>query len=408
VRVLLVHDYGRPTGGAELQTLALRDGLRAAGHDVRLLASRAALAPGPLVADDTCFGTTRGRLQVVSQLANPSAHAALRRAIAEHRPDVVHVRMFLAQLSPLIMRPLARVPSVFHVATYRAICPRYTKLLPDGRPCTEPAGLACLRHRCVTPQSWPLHLAQLGLWRRWRGNFDAVVTLSEAARAQLEAAGVGPVEVIPNGVADRPARPPLAGPPTIGYAGRLSPEKGVDVLLRAFARLRSVRPDARLVVAGDGPERAALGTLSRALGLDDRVEWWGHVARDELERRFDRVWVQVSPHVWAEPFGNVVTEAMVRGTAVVASRVGGPAEILDQGQTGVLVEPGHHEPLAAALDELLSDPSRLDRIGAAARRTARRRYSHAAMVANVEALHRRLVERATGERTGLVVRGARP
>src|SRR5690606_28974573 len=86
VRVLLVHDYGRPTGGAELQTLALRDGLRAAGHDVRLLASRAALAPGPLVADDTCFGTTRGRLQVVSQLANPSAHAALRRAIAEHRP----------------------------------------------------------------------------------------------------------------------------------------------------------------------------------------------------------------------------------------------------------------------------------------------------------------------------------
>ena len=398
MRVLLVHDYGRPTGGAELQTLALRDGLRAAGHDVRLVTSRAALAPGPLLADDTCFGTTRGRLQVVSQLANPSALATVRRAVAEHRPDVVHVRMFLAQLSPLIMPALAAVPAVFHVATYRAICPRYTKLLPDGRPCTEPAGLACLRHRCVTPQSWPLHLAQLRLWRRWRGVFDAVVTLSGAARAQLESAGVGPVEVIPNGVDDRPARPPLAGPPTVGFAGRLSPEKGVDVLLRAVARLRARRPDARLVVAGDGPERGALAALSRDLGLDGHVEWWGHLPRDEMERLFDGVWVQASPHLWAEPFGNVVTEAMVRGTAVVASAAGGPAEILDQGETGVLVPPGDVGALAGALGDLLEDPPRVDRMGAAARATARRDYSHAAVVARVEALHRRLVQRPEPDR----------
>lgn len=394
MRVLLVHDYGRPTGGAELQTLALRDGLRTAGHDVRLLTSRASLAPGPLLADDACFGTTRGRLQVVSQLANPSALVALRRAIAEHRPDVVHVRMFLAQLSPLIMRALAEVPAIYHVATYRAICPRYTKLLPDGRPCTEPAGRACLRNRCVTPQSWPLHMAQLGLWQRWRHVFDAVVTLSDAARAQLEADGIGPVEVIPNGVDDRPARPPLAGAPTVGFAGRLSPEKGVDVLLQAIARLRPAHPDLRLVVAGDGPERGRLVALADDLGLTERVEWWGHLTRDEMERRFDHVWVQASPHLWAEPFGNVITEAMARGTALVASATGGPAEIVDDGTTGVLVAPGDVDALAGALGDLLAEPTRIDRIGAAAREAARRDYSHPAVVARVEALHRRVVAEA--------------
>ena len=394
MRVLLVHDYGTATGGAELQVLALRDGLRAAGHEVRLFTSRASLQPAPVEADDTCFGTTRGRLQVVSQLANPSAVAGLRRVLAEFRPDVVHVRMFLAQLSPAILPLLRGVPAVYQVVTYRPICPRYTKVLPDGSACRVPAGVACLRNRCVTPQSWPLHMAQLALWRRWRHAFDAVVTLSDAARRQLEAAGLGPVEVVPNGVEPRPARPPLTGPPSVAFAGRLSPEKGVGVLLEAFARVVADHPDARLIVAGDGPDRPRLGRLVEELGLGDAVEMYGHLDRAELERRFDVAWVQTVPGLWAEPFGNVVTEAMVRGTAVVASGVGGPAEIVDEGRTGALVPPGDPAALAAALSGLMADRDRAEALGAAGRATALTKYSPAAVVTRFEALYERLTETA--------------
>src|SRR3954471_4377221 len=102
MKILLVHDYAMPVGGAEIRTLALRSALRRRGHDARLLASSAGLKPGQSQADYLCFGTL-SRYRTLVQTLNPSAAWRLRRVLAEFRPDVVHVRMFLTQLSPLIL-----------------------------------------------------------------------------------------------------------------------------------------------------------------------------------------------------------------------------------------------------------------------------------------------------------------
>lgn len=416
MRVLLVHDYGTPTGGAELQVLALRRGLRARGHEVRLFASRASLTTGQagaaFEADAGCFGTTVGRLQAVSRTANPSAVWGLRRELRAFRPDVVHVRMYREQLSPLILSALSRVPVLYHAATYEAICPVGTKLLPDGSACRDPAGRACLRHRCLTPQSWVLAMGQRGLARRWDASIDAVAALSHAARRRLEAGGLdAEIEVLPNGVPGRPARPPLTGPPLVAFAGRLVVPKGVDVLLRAFAAavgaagpaagpadpgLAGARPDrgladARLLVAGHGPEAGRLAALAQRLGLTGRVELTGHLDRAEVERRFDAAWVQAVPGRWEEPFGNVVTEAMVRGTAVVASAVGGPAEVVRDGVTGTLVPPGDVPALAAALRRVLGDRDLAERWGAAGREVALKEYTEDLALDRIERRYRALV-----------------
>lgn len=389
MKVLLVHDYGTATGGAELQMLALREGLRERGYDARLFSSRASLVPGEQHADYTCFGSTK-RLQVLSQTANPSAYLALRRALATFKPDVVHVRMFLWQLSPLILPLLRDVPSLYQVAVHKPICPKGTKLLPDGSPCRDPAGLACLRHRCLTPQSWVPLMVQMELWQRWRHAFDQVVTLSDAVRVRLEEAGIGPVEVIHNGVPERPMRPPLSGPPTLAYGGRLSAEKGVDVLLHATARVRAHVPEARLLVAGAGPEAPRLHALAEHLGLSEHVTWLGHLPRAEMERQFDTVWVQAVPSLWEEPFGNVTTEAMMRGTAVVASRVGGQREIVRPGETGFLVPPGQVPELTRALVTLLGDRERAEQMGQTGRARALSHFSRRRCLDQFVALYERL------------------
>ena len=122
LRVLMINDYGMASGGAELQMLALRDGLRARGHSVRLFTSDAALVPGfPLLADRSCRGRTDA-MQALSQTVNFSARAALREELAAYPPDVVHIRMFLWQLSPLILPVLRDVPVLFQAAVYKAIC----------------------------------------------------------------------------------------------------------------------------------------------------------------------------------------------------------------------------------------------------------------------------------------------
>ncbi len=372
MKILLLHDYGTATGGAELQILALRQNLRDRGHDARLFSSRSSLVPGsPVLSDYTCFGTNSLCFQFLSNTVNPSAYLSLRHVLKEFQPDVVHVRMFLWQLSPLILPLLKDVPCLYQTAVYKAICPVGTKLLPDGSPCNDPPGRACLRHGCLmVPQTWPVFMLQQKLWQRWRNAFNLVVALSHAMKSILEAAGIEPIEVVHNGVPSRPMRPSLSDPPTVAYAGRLAPEKGVGVLLRAFARAKTLIPKARLVIAGQGFEELNLRTLATELGVSDSVVWLGHLPRQEMEKHFDSAWVQVVPSLWAEPFGNVTTEAMMRGTAVIASNVGAQPEIVSDGTTGFLVPPNDVDALTKALQRLLLNPTLAEQMARAGRERA--------------------------------------
>ncbi|MBW4670323.1 MAG: glycosyltransferase family 4 protein [Cyanomargarita calcarea GSE-NOS-MK-12-04C] len=375
MKILLLNDLGTPTGGAELQMLSLRQNLRDRGHDARLLSSRATpVADTKLLADYSCFGSN-SRLQVLTQTVNPSAYSRLRQILHDFQPDVVHVRIFMGQLSPLILPLLRDVPCLYQMAMYRAICPKGTNTLPDGSPCQVSAGSACLRYGCMTPQSWAILMVQRQLWQRWRGAFDLMLALSYAMKAQLEAAGITPVQVVYNGVPFRSMRSPLASPPTVAFAGRLVPEKGVSILLQAFARACTQVPQARLLIAGQGGEEAALRTLAAKLGVAANVTWLGHLPRTDMEKHFDSAWVQVIPSLWAEPFGNVTTEAMMRGTAVIASTVGAQPEIVSEGTTGFLYPPHDVEALTAALLRLLLNPEKAEQMGQAGHQRACTHFS---------------------------------
>lgn len=366
MRVLLLNDYGTPTGGAELVVLGLRDEFRRRGHDARLLASTAHPHGGTSVADYSCFGLA-GKARGVTQVWNPSARRRLRTILREFDPDVVHVRLFLSQLSPAILPLLADRPAIFHAAWYRSVCPLGTKLLPDGTICNDPAGVACLRHRCVPPYAAPTVLAQTTLWRRQRGVFDAVVANSEATRRRLTEAGIAVTHTIWNGVADLGERAPLDGRPTVIFAGRLVREKGVDVLVEAFQAVVDRVPSARLVVFGEGPERRLLEQRTAELALRDAVTFAGFVARAELERAARSAWVQVVPSRWDEPFGNVAAESLMRGTPVVVSGSGGMAEFVNDGETGRHVTPGDATMLASAIATLLEDREANEAMGRNAR-----------------------------------------
>lgn len=390
MKILLVNDYGTATGGAELQMLSLRQNLRDRGHEVRLFSSNAMLVPDShLLADYHCFGTNT-RLQVLSQTCNPSAYWNLRQTLQEFVPDVVHVRMFMWQLSPLILPLLQKVPCLYQTAVYKAICPVGTKILPDGSPCQDRAGKACLSNNCLTVQSWVTYMIQRSLWLHWREAFDSIVALSHGMRENLEAAGIEPVEVVYNGVPERPPRPPLSDPPTVAFAGRLSLEKGVDVLLQAFAQVLKDIPEARLLVAGQGGEKTQLLTLAEKLGISGPIIWLGHVSRDELEEHFNSAWVQVVPSLWDEPFGNVTTEAMMRGTAVIASAVGAQPEIIEANVTGFLVPPKDDRSLAVALIRLLSDPNLAEQMGQAGRQRALHHFSEDRRTENFLELYQKI------------------
>lgn len=374
MKVLLVNDYAINKGGANIDLLALRDWLRQRGHDARLFATYAMGGRGRTLADYECFGTT-SRFRTLLQTANPWAFWALRRVLGEFRPDVVHVRMFLGQLSPLILLLLKHWPSLYHTAIYEAICPLATKMLPDRNPCSYSAGIVCFRERCLPLRAVLPQMLRMKLWQRWHGAFRLMVANSEAVRSRLVDEGIGPVEVIWNGVPIQSQRPPLSSPPTVAFAGGLVQGKGVDVLLKAFAKVVGQVPEARLLLAGEGPQQKHLRELMVELGLSANVSMLGHIPRLELEQHFASAWVQAVPSIREETFGLVAAEAMMRGTAVVASRSGGLNEIVQNGQTGFLVPPGEINLLAEALIRILKDRDLAEQMGKSGRELALKHFT---------------------------------
>jgi glycosyltransferase involved in cell wall biosynthesis len=142
----------------------------------------------------------------------------------------------------------------------------------------------------------------------------------------------------------------------VGSIGRLEPQKGVDVLIRALADV----DDATLLVVGDGSERERLEALARAVGVSERIEWkgWSDTPRNYLGAL--DVFVLPSRN---EGFPLTALEALLAGTAVVASDVGSVAEAIRDGETGLLVPPEDHVALAEALRRLLADQTLGSRLG---------------------------------------------
>lgn len=389
MRILLVNDYATPTAGAERITRDLRDGFRARGHEVRVFASRAQLIAGESFADADCYGTNT-RLQTLSSAVNHSAARALERELRDFRPDVVQVQMFLWQLSPSILPVLRGVPSVYWAMTFKAVCPTGLKWLPSGAACDVRAGVACLTQGCITVTGFAPLMLQRSLWRRRRNAFGAIIGCSRDVQRQLERDGITTHGVVSPGVRESAQRPPLTGPPTVTFAGRLKPEKGADVLVRAFALARQRVPAARLAIAGAGSDEPALRALVNELALDDAVVLHGQLGDDALAEMLDAAWVHAVPSRWPEPFGLTATEAMMRGTAVVASDVGGLADIVLHERTGLRVPPGDVPALADALARILSDRDAAEALGHAGRSRALEQFSMDSCLTRLEHVYEQL------------------
>ncbi len=159
-------------------------------------------------------------------------------------------------------------------------------------------------------------------------------------------------------------------PMEILSVAHLIPQKGIDVLLRAVARLP--KGAFRLRIAGDGPERGRLEQLVAKLGIADGVELLG--LRDDVEALLERAHVFVHPAVWDEAFGLTIAEAMASGLPVVASRTGGIPEIIQDAESGLLFEPGNERALAEALQILMDGPNLCLRLGSNATARAERLF----------------------------------
>ncbi len=384
LRIVIASKFLDARGGDTTCVHLLREWLDARGHAVFPFGTRAGLPPaaGNGFPDLDLFPDSLpadgGAARRAAALYRPQAAARLGLLLQRRSPDLVHLHNIHYQLTgSVIAAARARhLPVVWTLHDVNLFCPNVSGSRA-GKPCLEcHVGRfhSCVRLNCrgslaasAAAAAEAYLLRGLGLW----GQVTRFIAPSRFTRLLLELSGVEEerIALLEPGVDVQTFAHEPTGGDGLLYAGRLAPEKGVDVLLRALARV----PQARLTIAGDGPERAALEALAERLA-PGRVRFAGFLPRRELALALSRADALVLPSVCLEVAPFALLEAAAAGRPVVASRVGGVPEWVEEEATGLLTPAGEEEPLASALAEILAQRARAGRMGAEARERARVRF----------------------------------
>jgi glycosyltransferase involved in cell wall biosynthesis len=352
VKVLHLHKL-TGVSGSEAHLLTLLPALRAEGIDARFLGLDVPGSDAPhfyarLDAAGVPHRSVRCGLDVSPRMARDVI-----RAVHGERPDLVHTHLV-------------------HADIYGAIAARATR-----------TPYLSTRHNDDRYLLGPFRFVDRGFARGAR----RLITISDAVRHFLEAAGHDPRKLVTIHYGlDEPAQAPSdpspeeagipQGVPLALAVGRLIEQKDHATLLRAFARARAEVPDARLAILGAGPLEGVTRALASELGIADAVVLPG---RTEIRDWLARATVFAHSSRW-EGFGIVLLEAMLASLPVVATRVSAVPEVVEDGETGALVEAGDDEALGRELAALLADPTRARALGAAGRARARAEFSVRRMV----------------------------
>jgi len=375
-------------GGPARQAVLLTDVLRPLGYETELVWGVERAGEGRI---EIPHGVPNTHLPDLRRAAAPARDLKALRAIARllraRRPHVVHTHMAKAGALGRVAAWRSKVPVVVHTFEGHVLEGYFSRPVSAGYLAAE-RSLARISHALVAVSPAVRdELLSLGIGRpsQWRV-IPVGLDLGDLLTAKVDQA-----------TGRRAVGLPEDGP-VVGIVGRLVPVKDHATFLEAAARIRRERPDVTFVVAGDGELRASLEERARRT-LGNRCRFLGWVK--DLRSLYGAIDVAV---LTSRNEGTPVAliEAAAASTPVVATRVGGVADVVVDGRTGHLCPPGDPTAVATAVLGLLGDPTKAHRMGAAARETVRERFTIERLANDLADLYRELLDRSPDPRTGRV------
>jgi glycosyltransferase involved in cell wall biosynthesis len=407
VRILQIAQWYPPIiGGIERHVRNLSTTLVARGHHVAVVALLQSGLPEYEEREGVRIYRVKGTVQRLSGLfmdehrraaapiPDPEIVAALSRIIRRERPDIVHGHNWLVH-SFLPLRRLADAPLIVTLHDFSLICARWDLMQFGQVNCTGPAIAKCLRcaarhygaGKAVATVTGTLFMGELE-----RASVDRFIAVSKSVADDNGLASRRlPFSIIPNFVPDEVADGSIAGldvpglpdEPFLLYVGALTRIKGVPILFHAYSRLR---PRPRLMLIGyPGAETRAL-----LRDLPEGATFLENQPHPAVLTAWRRSLLGVVPSVWREPCATVLMEAMGAGAPIVASRIGGNPDIVEDGVNGLLVEPGSIDGLRNAIARIINDPDLANRLRDNGRKAALS-FAASVVVPRIERLYEELL-----------------
>src|SRR4030043_963247 len=380
MKILLVHNFygsGAPSGENTVYA-AERELLRQHGHTVIEFTRHS-----DEIINRGIFGTVQG---VFATPWNPFTKRALQSVLEKEKPDMMHVHNTFPLLSPSIFHATKglHTATVLTLHNYRTFCASGIPM-HDDVPCTE-----CLDTQSVSPAlkygflhknrlaTLPL-ATMIALHRRvktWEKQVDSFIALSDFQKYKMVKAGLPAANIH--------IKPPFYGnPPTplpwekreskVVFVGRLGMEKGLNTPIDAWKQWGREAP--QLEIIGDGPERVRLQKSVNGNGIEDKISFLGQLPFLEVQRRLGLARLLILPSVCFEGFPMTIIEAFSLGVPVAASDIGPLSNIVKNGETGILYQPGNALSLHHTIKEIWDESGRLCSLGQGARQEFDRKYT---------------------------------
>jgi len=304
----------------------------------------------------------------------------LLRLLRQEKPDVVHVHNTFVMISPSIYSACseANVPVVQTLHNYRLLCPAAT-FFREGKVCEEclrslwhGVGHACYHDSYSATGVVALMLSTHRLRKTWEREIACFVALSQFARSKFVEGGFPGNKIIvkPNFVYPDPGKRTTDGDYAL-FVGRLSPEKRVGTVLRAWKALRISIP---LRIIGDGPEREELEAQVARDGLTD-VRFEGMLPHDQALAAINNARFMIIPSEWYETFCMAIAESFACSTPVICSRMGVMQELVADGRTGMHFTPSDADDLAKKVEWAWNHPAEMRAMGRQARAEYEAKYT---------------------------------
>ena len=374
MRVLLTNYFPLGAGGAESSTYLTAKALKKRGIEVFIASTEE--YPGVKT-----FVFKKFRKIPFFYLQHAYLTRFLKKVISEYSIDIIHTQDRLTTVGGIKVAKESKIPVVSHFRDYWFACPLSTLLRRDFSVC-ETCTFTSL-YRCVPKRRFLWEAYKLRNIKNVRDvlkTADKKIAISSKVKEKMEQHGFdGKILVLPNPVdvdffssANGEIirrKYGLEGSPVVGFIGNLAYHKGTDILKRIIPKILE-KKDVRFLVVGNGESKKELETEL----LDKRIIFTGKVDFEKIPEYYSACDILLIPSIWEEPFGRIAIEAMAAGKPVVASNVGGLADIVEDGRTGYFVEPDDIGEWIKKIEKLIDSKDLRERRGRQSFKTVKNVY----------------------------------
>lgn len=402
LKILLVNKFHYLKGGSEKYYFELAELLKERGHEVAFFSMRDKRNIRTNFKEyfvDEIDLNNGSKLKALEVIYSKKNRKEMEKALDDFKPDIVHLNNFQRQLSASIIDPIKKrnIPIVFTAHDVQAICPAITMLDSKNKVCErciKGKYLNCIKGKCIKTSLLKSFLGAIeGYYYRIKNiynKFDYIITPSEFYKKQFENDGIDSKKImaIHNCIKTEEYNIELEDEGYALYLGRLSEEKGILNLIKAFSNLEY----GTLHIAGEGPEKDKIEEIVKERNLSDRIILLGFLDKEQVKEEIRKCRFVVVPSMWYENCSYSILETLTIGKPVIGSRIGGIPELVKDNENGFTFMYNDIKELTEKMKILFENKKLAQQFGEKAKTESKFEFNSNKYIDEIEKIYEKILE----------------